>query len=532
MAVPRERASTYEAALAVSLGQFIAAQLGHDVAVDGLRRLAGGTAHETWAFDVDNLEGQRPGRLVLRRNFERGMLDGDLLAEFELLSGLDRLGVAVPRTWWCVVEDSPLGQPFMIVDRVAGTDIRKHLAAYPDTDRRRLGRELVRLQARLHQLDWQAELPRLEANARDPGGELHAWTQLIHDSGLEPGPLLTAAAAWLEDHLPATQPSALVHGDFKTNNLLFGVDGTISVLDWELAHIGDPVEDIAWTMLWTTRFDLVGGLLSAEEYQAAYETETGTALDAEVLLFWRLFALLKLAAIFLTGVARGGSHTRPTLQLMGRGLYHIEAELGELLQDTIHHAQGSDQRGTPATAAHCAPTSPAFDGLTTLVAVSRFLTAEVLPAVPRELAGEIRAAVKLLETAGTELNDRQRSLTAETRDLIGHCADIARVLDLADAASRCAQLSSGTEDADGTLTVLERIWNEARSLTTSLIVALQQRDLDPDLAHTVREAHRELLARVYGCLAGYARSRLTWQSVFPTTPTTSTAPTTTAPTTR
>jgi aminoglycoside phosphotransferase (APT) family kinase protein len=506
-----ERASRYEAALADALRAFVAGRLGHDVAVDGLRKLAGGTAHETWAFDVDRLDGTAPDRMVLRRDVERGMLDGDLGAEFDLLTGLDRLGISVPRTHWCVVDDSPLGQPFMIVDRVAGTDIRKHLAAHPEIDRRRLGRELVRLQVRLHRLDPQVELPRLAGDAGGAERELDTWTGLIDASGVAPGPMLGAASAWLRDHLPAGRRSGLVHGDFKTNNLLFGADATISVLDWELAHLGDPVEDVAWTMLWTTRFDLVGGLLSAEEYRAAYEHESGSSLDPGLLLFWRIFALVKLAAIFLTGVARGGA-ALPTLQLMGRGLHHIEAQLGELLLETLGRTADPAGPGEPRRTARA---TPSYDGSATLATVSTFLTDDVLPAVPNELTGEVRAAVKLLETAAREFDQRYRSVTAETRELLDRGTDIGNALGLADAVSACARLRRRAESSRAGLIELDEVCGAARALTSSLIVALQTAELDDGTTAARREAHRELLASTYACLVEHPRSRLSWQSVFP-----------------
>ncbi|MBF6556338.1 MAG: phosphotransferase family protein [Acidimicrobiales bacterium] len=325
----------YDAQLADALRRYVGAEWERDVAVDGLRRLAGGTAHETWAFDVHDGYRGETHPLVLRRDVDQGMLDTDLAIEFELLTALRGLGIAVPRPWWCDGSGPLLGRPFMIVSRVDGTDIRKHLAAHPDTDGPRLGLQLVRLQNRLHQVDdLRPELPS-GLPRRGPEGELAEWDRLIRQSGIEPGPLVGAALAWLRDHLPPTREWRLVHGDFKTNNLLFGADGAITVLDWEMAHLGDPVEDLAWTMLWSTRFDLVGGLLSPEDYLAAYEAESGREIDAATLLFWRVLALVKLAAIFLTGVSRDGP-VPPTQHLMGRGLHHIEAQLADLLLTALH----------------------------------------------------------------------------------------------------------------------------------------------------------------------------------------------------
>ena len=332
--------SAYTEDLRAALGEFVRARM-PDAQVTGLQRMAGGTGHETWAFALADEAGGITHSLVLRRNFEHGMLDGDPRVEFELLTELDRAGIPVPRPWWCVTEDSPLEQPFMIVERLAGTDIRKHLAAHPDTDRAELGRRLVALQARLHHLDWRARLPSLADPEPQPRAELDRWTRAIETATDDPGPLLTTALDWLHAHPPEVRRRCLVHADFKTNNLIFGADGSITVLDWELAHLGDPTEDLAWTMLWTTRFDLVGGLLTEREYLAAYEAESGTPVDPAVLLYWQLFALVKLAAIFHTGSSRGIS---PTLLLMGRAVHHIDAELGRLLPTVLRSPRGA---GTP-----------------------------------------------------------------------------------------------------------------------------------------------------------------------------------------
>jgi aminoglycoside phosphotransferase (APT) family kinase protein len=318
--------SAYLEDLRNALGEFVGDRLGATVEVDGLRRMAGGTGHETWAFDVRDPAGLVSEALVLRRNIEMGMLDSDPRVEFELLVGLDRAGIAVPRPRWCVTENSPLGQPFMIVDRLSGTDIRKYLAAHPEVDRAVLGRRLVGLQARLHRLDWRTNLPSLGESSGEE--ELPRWADMITAATSDPGPLLALALDWLRAHPPVARRRCLVHGDFKTNNLIVSADGAVSVLDWELAHLGDPVEDLAWTMLWTTGFDLVGGLLPAEDYLAAYRAETGCAPEPAVLRYWRIFALVKLAAMMLTGSSGAAS---PTLRLMGRAVHHIDAELGPLL---------------------------------------------------------------------------------------------------------------------------------------------------------------------------------------------------------
>lgn len=315
--------------LAAALETYLGARLGRGVKVSGLSRLAGGASHETWAFTLDDpVDGEL--RLVLRKVAEDGPLDGDLNAEFDLLTALYADGLPVPRPYWCEVGDSPLERPFLVIERVDGSDVRKVLADPVRTpDRAALGANLVRLQARIH-----ATPPRAEwGTGSPPAAEVEHWAAAAAATG-RVGPLVDAAIGRLRADAPAPGRAGLVHGDFKANNLLFGRSGAVTVLDWELAHLGDPIEDLAWTMLWTTRFDLVGGLLPAAEYVRAYEAASGTAVDPDRLAFWHLFALVKLAAILLAGCAEpaGGRPVRPSMQLLGRAVVHLEHRIADALR--------------------------------------------------------------------------------------------------------------------------------------------------------------------------------------------------------
>lgn len=312
--------------LATALRSYISARRGRPVTVDRLRRLAGGTSHETWAFDLrDAGSGSEP--LVLRRDFDHRPLDADLRTEFTLLGDLRASRLPVPRPYWCEVDASPLERPFMVLERVEGTDVRKALRGHVP-GRGALGERLARLQATVHDVAPPSALATGSAPP-SPRAEVERWATAI----TEATPLVSAAVGWLRAHAPDADRIGLVHGDFKTNNLLFGPDGTVTILDWELAHLGDPVEDLAWTMLWTTEFDLVGGLLPAARYLRAYEAASQYLIEPARLSFWQLLALVKLAAIFLTGAARprDGRPVRPTLQLLGRALVHIEHEIARHL---------------------------------------------------------------------------------------------------------------------------------------------------------------------------------------------------------
>lgn len=313
------------------LAEVLGAHLGHPVGIDGLRPLSGGSSHETWGFEL--ADGNTVIPLILRREVERGMLDPDVGSEYQLLCALHDAGVPVPRPWLCAVADSPLGLPFMIMERVLGTDLRKDLARTEHgRDLASLAAAAVALQAQLHEVEA-ARLPGLEQDF-GPAHEVDRWSAVIDAAVLDPRlprphPLLATALTWLRVVAPEPGPAHLVHGDFKANNLLISPAGALTVIDWELAHLGDPVEDLAWTMLWRTGWDVVGGLHTEAGYVEAYTHLTGRQVNPERLHFWRVFSLVKLWAIFLTGMS--GEAPRPTLRLMGRATVWLADQLAQEL---------------------------------------------------------------------------------------------------------------------------------------------------------------------------------------------------------
>lgn len=283
--------------------------------VTGLRRLAGGASHETWAFDAG------PRALVVRREVEGGLLASDVRGEFDLLLALHAQGVAVPEPVLCVTDEA---RAFMVIGRVDGVDLRKSLARGTDErGRADLGRRAVELQAQVHATDVGA------LRGDGPEGELAHWAQVVEQAKAPVDAVLSTVLAWLSQHLPEPGELTLVHADFKANNLLVGPSGELVVLDWELAHRGDPLEDLAWTLLWSTRDDLVGGLLPVEDYLAHYTRVTGREVQPERLRFWQLLAVVKLWSIFLTGLR--AESPPPSLLLMGRSTVWLQARATELL---------------------------------------------------------------------------------------------------------------------------------------------------------------------------------------------------------
>lgn len=160
----------------------------------------------------------------------------------------------------------------------------------------------------------------------------------------------------------------------------------------------------------------------------------------------------------------------------------------------------------------------AVDGLATLDAVRAFLAERVAPSVPGELAGDLRAVVKLLETSGLELNERQVRLRAELTDLLGYADRIIRLFGLEPHGPVLLALFRRAEQPELDLRGLDALWRDARALCAALLVELRQfRDL-PDTPADARDAATQLAAEFCACLGEHARARLPWQSVFPSHP--------------
>jgi hypothetical protein len=156
-----------------------------------------------------------------------------------------------------------------------------------------------------------------------------------------------------------------------------------------------------------------------------------------------------------------------------------------------------------------------LDGLAALRDVRVFLAEQIVPVVPAELAGELRAALKLLDTAGVELNVRNRALRDEIADLLDYAERIARLRQSEPCRLACRTLARRAEDPGLDLAALDLLWHEARALSASLLVELRHYQDDPATPKDARAHAGALAAEFCARLGGHARARLSWQAVFP-----------------
>ncbi|MEE3327534.1 MAG: phosphotransferase family protein [Myxococcota bacterium] len=317
------------------------------VEVTGLRRLPGGSSRLLWSVQVaiDGSGDRRTMDLVLRQDPPGRIQKGGMELEFHILKAAAGEGVPVPPVHWCEPEGDCLGAPFFAMDRMQGETIPRRLLRdekYEKT-RSRLCPQLAETLAAIHRVDFErADLSGLQ-RPEDPRTvareEVERLVAGYRAFSLEPHPVLDLAERWLLAHIPAPEPLALVHGDFRIGNIMFDESGLVSVLDWELAHVGDPVEDLAWLCVRAWRFGQdtlpVGGIGTRDALLAEYEAAGGRPVDPAALRFWEMLGNFKLALVFITQARAylDGAHATVELASLGRRIAEPEAELLALMKD-------------------------------------------------------------------------------------------------------------------------------------------------------------------------------------------------------
>jgi aminoglycoside phosphotransferase (APT) family kinase protein len=223
------------------------------------------------------------------------------------------------------------GAAHLLCERVEGETLARRLLREPAYAgaRAAFAADCAQALARLHAVPVDA-LPPL------PHVDQLADVVATIDAADEPHPAFELAIRWLEEHRPPAVEPVPVHGDFRLGNLLLGPDGLRAVLDWELAHLGDPAEDLGWLCLRAWRFGAaaeVGGMATREELLAAYAAASGRPVDPDAVSWWQVLGTLKWGAICLTQarVHLSGATRSVELAAIGRRVCETEHDLLELL---------------------------------------------------------------------------------------------------------------------------------------------------------------------------------------------------------
>ncbi len=422
--------------LATALAQILGSA-DRPAAVDALTRLTGGASRETYAFvDADSgrhyiLQRERGG--VLRN--ERGMA-----AEAGVVERAAEAGVPVPRVV-ATNESHPsagIGPSYFVTEAVEGATIARRILRDAEFAAARplLAEQAGRALGHLHAAD-PAGLDHLEQT-----DELARWRVVIDELALV-SPVFELAFRWLERHRPPGGDVALVHGDFRLGNLIIDERGLAAVLDWELAHLGDPMEDLGWLCTRAWRFGgpkPVAGVGEYEDLFAAYEATSGRSVDREVFGWWERLGTLKWGIMCGLQASAHRTGVVESLELLAIGSRIAEQEYDlawSLAGDTVDRSAIGDL----GLSVEAAPGSGQPDAAELTGALARFLSDTVAPAVGRGGIGfHVRVATNVASMLEREARagDLQRNRHRARLDGLG-------VADDTDLAQR---IRAGEFDAD------------------------------------------------------------------------------------
>jgi aminoglycoside phosphotransferase (APT) family kinase protein len=278
------------------LGRCVASWCAGATGVANAIRLSGGASQETWSFDIVHPAGNI-GAILRRAPAGYGAAPtraAGLGAEAALMQLAHDAGVPSPRVLHVLQPRDELGTGF-VMSRVEGETIPRKILRDDQfaAARPKLARQLGGVLAAIHGLPL-SQLPELRSmTAAKEIAELERDYRSLN----WPRPVFELALRWLRDRDPGpSEQMTLVHGDFRHGNLIIGPDGLRAVLDWELAHTGDPMEDLGWICVNSWRFGEidkpVGGFGSREELFAGYES-AGRRVDAVRVKFWEVMGTLR-----------------------------------------------------------------------------------------------------------------------------------------------------------------------------------------------------------------------------------------------
>jgi aminoglycoside phosphotransferase (APT) family kinase protein len=276
-----------------------------------LTRYAGGFSWITYGFSASAPawgEGRRD--YILRLGPADGLFAPYSAApQFYALKLIEGSLVPAPRVHDWSDDASRLGAPYFIADKSDGdVPIPWGANAMEDATREAVGLQFAELIGDLHCVDWRgSELAKIgPPPTADTAANLQVdqWERNYRRWRLKPHPMVHRAFAWLRANPPTAPRISVIHGDYRLGNFL-AQDGRITaLLDWELVHLGDPHEDLAWACLpqYRAGSELMSKLVARDTFYARYADRAGFAVDGASMHYYTIFSLLKLAITHMAGV--------------------------------------------------------------------------------------------------------------------------------------------------------------------------------------------------------------------------------------
>jgi aminoglycoside phosphotransferase (APT) family kinase protein len=299
--------------LSIRLQTYLAPKLAApDLVVSDLARIPGGASRETYRFRARYAkDGKSIERaLILRRDPAASLIETDRTTEFRAYRAFHELGLPVPEPIALELDAAALERPFFIMEEITDCAVGSILAPDPyGPHREKVGQQFWSVLGRIAKPDpgdiGLGDFDGAQDTVACWSHELARWEKVIDEDESEPQPIARAAIRWLRRNPPPpAQKISVVHGDYRTGNFLVDANGDIrAILDWEMAHLGDPLEDLAWALdpLWSHGDPAhPAGTVARDRAIAIWEESGGLCAETQALAWWEIFASLKGLAIWIS----------------------------------------------------------------------------------------------------------------------------------------------------------------------------------------------------------------------------------------
>lgn len=303
-----------DAALAAAFESYAEDKLeaARNLRVTQLSRIHGGASRETYSVDIafDGADGAQVKGLILRKDPPDSLIDTDRRVEFAAIRSMVGTDLPAPEALFLEPDSRHLGAPFFVMGRIeGGVPLNPFKLDAIDPHRADIGAQFFRHLGTIARVDPLAsplkneiDVPAIETCW---SRELDYWESEIDTHAREPQPITRAAIRHLRRNPPPpAQKLSIVHGDYRSGNFLHDEAGSINaILDWEMAHIGDPYEDFAWATdpLWCAGDrERAAGFLAWPEAIATWQDASGCQFDPEAFEWWSIFASVKAMGIWIS----------------------------------------------------------------------------------------------------------------------------------------------------------------------------------------------------------------------------------------
>ena len=418
-------------------------------------RLSAGASRETYRLTVWMNGAER--RLALRRAENEGasaVSSGPgLNGEAKLFAAAKTAGVPGPDVLLVLQPEDELGAGF-VMEWISGETLGGKIARGAEIAdvRKSLAKQCGEILARLHAID-------VKASGLDQGLESFTPEHVVrktHAAYLElhsPQPMIDYTAQWLLKNLPKERPLQLVHGDFRNGNLIVDPGhGVVAVLDWELAHIGDPMRDLGWLVTRSWRFGVadkpVGGFGELDDLVAGYEAASGQRVDRDALRFWEVFGSFwwSVSTLGMGNSFRNGVETSLERPAIGRRSSECQIDCVNML------IPGRARRPEAVRRSLSATDLPRSDEL--LVGIRDFLRGEGGAALEGRNQFLARVGANAIDIVLRELSLGPDAVAWETRhlsELLGSTGELQELREKLAVAIRFGEIDAGRPDLQACL---------------------------------------------------------------------------------